>query len=1565
MPTRDVDLIIRARDQTQNTFRSINDALDRFNTSQQRTQEQSRGTDTALDRLTASFAELRGRLGSGDVGGQISEQLTRARTAFTRLSEANRDATGESIRYATEARQAGRATRDLQSEQQRLAAQLQIEERALRDLGLTQRQARQELRGLRQQYSDLSKQVRAAAAQQSRLENSTRRAIGSLSGQDSQLARAEEAYRGLRQEASRLGASLAQLGGTSRRAILQSFGEQRQRLAQTRQEYQQSSLAAQRLGRELSGVAEPSRRLVAAFDAARAATIRGRAAYHEQSRVLTEIRGVLRETGGDLATFSERQDRVAAALKRGSVSYREFADQSRRAAAAIRESAQAQGLVAANTTRAAVAADRAATSTSRLARANTTLSQAIRRASGDTRRALGFTQRLRGQVLSLVGAYVSFFGALRGFEGVIQTYQTVETATNRLNVALQGNRDLVEGSLGFLRRTARRLGIQFGILSGEYSKFAIATQNTNLEGEATRRIFTAVAEAARVNNLAQEQLRGTFVALTQIVSKGVVSMEEIRQQLGDRIPGAIQILADSLDITTGQLIKLIEQGQLSSDVLLDFAIELERRFGGALPRALESLNAQIGRFRNAAFEAFEVVGQGGAIQGIQDFFASLTEVFQSAQFLSFLENLGVAIQGLTGFVAVLVVNFDLVLIALAAFIGFRLAPFLGVLALGFVRMADGIRVAHGSLVATNAQIATTGRLSRFAALSVRGLAVSFRALLSSTGIGLAVAAIATALTAWATSTKDATEALIEHRKIVDTVRSAYDQAQGSVERFRNAVVDDLSGTSVRQRVEAVGEDVRALGTDFDVLYGRIARADIDNRFLEGTAVQVLLLIRSFRDGRTSILEFNQSLDDIAQADPSAEALVLQVQDLGRQLNTGRQRIAELSDVLIALEGNSEDAGLALRRLSGFSGEVVPFNEAERLEKFNAQLARIQKIAPQSAQALEDANLAGKLEAARVAALDLANGVADVNTVFEAFDRASSQLQVDQLFRGASGLAAITRLLRQTTSIPDSELTGRTVDFRARAIQTFGEAEFEAFSDRQQAVLTATVALFEDVPRQLRVAVERAIQEGSNEGIVEAFRDLQGRFDLRGASGLGSIAPQIFGGGSAPDQGVLLDAEIERREELLRLAQEEAEERAEAADASRRRLVDLGFEVEQQQRKNQGLDREVEIEAALRQAREENAGVSQEQLTLLRERVGQLFDLQQALDHQRDTEQQINAFLRQRIDTQDTLSDLAFRIDQQRLLNQGFEREARVSEAVRQARTQNLAITREEITLLRERVGLLFDLENQGSVQEEQEGRINELLQLRRELQTQISAVTETDGSVEVFNELQSRLASVNSELVMAAATFVALLETIEDLSPATEALLERMRGIVREAEDGGRRVIITWEEVFRLMAGTATSAISGFAEAIADGQNAVSALGDAFRQFASNFLRRIAEMILQQIIFNALQSAFPGLGGFLSFHSGGVAGQGGMRLPSTRRGLRGNEIGAVLERGEEVLTADDPRHVRNLGGSGSSGGTDVTVNNFVDSASFLEEGLRDRRGGEAISNWISANRQSVRSALGV
>ena len=75
--------------------------------------------------------------------------------------------------------------------------------------------------------------------------------------------------------------------------------------------------------------------------------------------------------------------------------------------------------------------------------------------------------------------------------------------------------------------------------------------------------------------LSADDTRGALRALEQIVSKGTVSAEELRGQLGERLPGAFQIASRAMGVTTQELGEMLQRGEvLVEDLLPKLAKEL-------------------------------------------------------------------------------------------------------------------------------------------------------------------------------------------------------------------------------------------------------------------------------------------------------------------------------------------------------------------------------------------------------------------------------------------------------------------------------------------------------------------------------------------------------------------------------------------------------------------------------------------------------------------------------------------------------------------------------------------------------------------------------------------------------------------------------------------------------------------------------------------------------------------------------------------------------------------------------------------------------------------------------
>ncbi|KAB7730135.1 tape measure protein [Rudanella paleaurantiibacter] len=192
---------------------------------------------------------------------------------------------------------------------------------------------------------------------------------------------------------------------------------------------------------------------------------------------------------------------------------------------------------------------------------------------------------LGGLITRLGGLYSAFELAKRGL--------TIISDLNRLERGLQAVSSSTEDfnrSQAFVQATSQSLGLEYQSLTKAYVGLKAATIDTAIEGAQTEKIFTAVGKASAALGLTTEQTEGSLLALQQMMSKGTVSAEELRGQLGERLPGAFRLMAQGLGVSESKLGKMLEQGQVLSAVALPkLAEQLEKTYGASAQNGLKGM----------------------------------------------------------------------------------------------------------------------------------------------------------------------------------------------------------------------------------------------------------------------------------------------------------------------------------------------------------------------------------------------------------------------------------------------------------------------------------------------------------------------------------------------------------------------------------------------------------------------------------------------------------------------------------------------------------------------------------------------------------------------------------------------------------------------------------------------------------------------------------------------------------------------------------------------------------------------------------------------------------------
>jgi len=108
--------------------------------------------------------------------------------------------------------------------------------------------------------------------------------------------------------------------------------------------------------------------------------------------------------------------------------------------------------------------------------------------------------------------------------------------------------------------------------------------------------------------------------------------EELKLQLGDRMPGVLQLAAESMEMTTETFLKKMEEGLIKSkDFLPVFTKALREMAAPGLEKAFKTMNVAMKRMVQNGKLLIDAIFQSGVGELFTQIFNSLTDVFQIMQ----------------------------------------------------------------------------------------------------------------------------------------------------------------------------------------------------------------------------------------------------------------------------------------------------------------------------------------------------------------------------------------------------------------------------------------------------------------------------------------------------------------------------------------------------------------------------------------------------------------------------------------------------------------------------------------------------------------------------------------------------------------------------------------------------------------------------------------------------------------------------------------------------------------------------------------------------------------------
>ena len=134
-------------------------------------------------------------------------------------------------------------------------------------------------------------------------------------------------------------------------------------------------------------------------------------------------------------------------------------------------------------------------------------------------------------------------------------------------------------SQAFLELKSKKLAIPQDVITRQFTALTASVKGAGHSVEDAEKVFESIASGIRGTGGSLEDMKSAMRATSQVFSKGKVSAEELRQQLGERLPGAFTIFAQSMDKTPAELDKALEQGKVTLDDFMKFSETLFKKYG--------------------------------------------------------------------------------------------------------------------------------------------------------------------------------------------------------------------------------------------------------------------------------------------------------------------------------------------------------------------------------------------------------------------------------------------------------------------------------------------------------------------------------------------------------------------------------------------------------------------------------------------------------------------------------------------------------------------------------------------------------------------------------------------------------------------------------------------------------------------------------------------------------------------------------------------------------------------------------------------------------------------------
>lgn len=193
--------------------------------------------------------------------------------------------------------------------------------------------------------------------------------------------------------------------------------------------------------------------------------------------------------------------------------------------------------------------------------------------------------------------------------------------------AMLGSAAAGNAEMDWVKSLSNRIGLVSVDAADQYKGILAAGMNNKDVGVAgARKIFEATSSYGRIMGLDPDRMKRAQMAISQMLSKGKVSSEELRLQLAEHMPAAIGMFAKAVtgsSENTAELWKMMEEGRVISSEVLPKVADLmlqQANSGDAMKKSMETSTVAQARFTNAWNDFIKKIFKGGGDKGLASLF---------------------------------------------------------------------------------------------------------------------------------------------------------------------------------------------------------------------------------------------------------------------------------------------------------------------------------------------------------------------------------------------------------------------------------------------------------------------------------------------------------------------------------------------------------------------------------------------------------------------------------------------------------------------------------------------------------------------------------------------------------------------------------------------------------------------------------------------------------------------------------------------------------------------------------------------------------------------------------